>query len=176
MNEITMQLQLEEAIRREDYELAATLRDQLAAGYSQPLPAAYPSPQPSRWFPWFEPFFSKEEWAQQQQEAVNHLMQAERLKNIEHYNQLKEQYHSQLLANEQAKITDLIARSKPAIHAELLRRIKSLFPKKNAAYIAKNIIPIIDHRDNSTRYLAQGKLILQVNYSPSGLSISPDCP
>ena len=54
---------------------------------------------------------------------------------------------------------------------ELEKRIKLLFPKKQARWIAKNIVCVIDHRDNSRRYVAQGRCILEVKYTINGVDL-----
>lgn len=157
-----LQQQLEEALAREDYEQAAALRDRIAAGDVQPEPVNYL--MTGGLLSQMMGYDMYEAHVKQQQEALRQY-------NIDRYNDLKEKYRSQLIADEQAKIREQVRLSEKRVHDELEKRIKLLFPKKQARWIAKNIVCVIDHRDNSRRYVAQGRCILEVKYTINGVDL-----
>lgn len=159
-----LQQQLEDAIAREDFELAAALRDRIAAGDVQPEPVEYM--QMNGFVTQMISFDTYEAHVMRQAEA-----EAQRQYNIERSKELEEKHRSQAVADELAKIQEQVRLNEKRVHDELQKRIKLLFPKKQARWIAKNVICVIDHRDNSRRYVAQGRCILEVRYTIKGVDL-----
>jgi hypothetical protein len=167
-----LQQQLEEALAREDYEQAAALRNRIAAGDHQPEPVHYIATGGIFGIP--EYYTDASGVSRLGKPPENDLVQQQdalRQYNIDRYNDLEEKYRSQLIADELAKIQEQVRLSEKRVHDELEKRIKLLFPKKQARWIAKNIVCVIDHRDNSRRYVAQDRCILEVKYTINGVDL-----